>query len=407
MPLQLPQRNALDNKVAAKQVVVDSVIQRVVAQGGDLVHNLRPHHLREMLATLHSEGGCALAVSRERQLGIALRNASFCSFLLVNGLSPDMYPKLVNLMDLHFPGQFGELNHSHHFVCKFRKALCNRVRQKQVDALHGLIPALRVPSDQVRCFDSVTPLSGDTVLVVLKIITATNGEILPLLVGLPFLTTDVAHVQPPQSQWLGEEQAQVSQKADSPKAMLGYHKPEKIADHLLHIDRSFQITTAEAQYLKSHDVADGALIGPDSCGVDDALNHKEGIRALARPAESCEWHAAVNVAKHTDRLEESLDGERSGLLTRYYWLARRLRQMLAYGQGQKVCRAVAAHCQTKWKRPVAVQKDGTRTPLYESLRVPTNLLGNLNVSVLSLLVLQKNNERAKDSKSLSKVRRAG
>ena len=53
------------------------------------------------------------------------------------------------------------------------------------------------------------------------------------------------------------------------------------------------------------------------------------------------------------------------------------------------------------------QVGGTRTPLYELLRCPPNILKNFNVDVLGYLGLMEAHEQTNDYDSLKKVRHAG
>ena len=70
-------------------------------------------------------------------------------------------------------------------------------------------------------------------------------------------------------------------------------------------------------------------------------------------------------------------------------------------------KSIATHSGKRWVRPKAPQRNGTRTPLYETERVPPNLLGNLHVAVLGLVGLGLAAAQEKDAKKRSKVRHAG
>jgi hypothetical protein len=80
----------------------------------------------------------------------------------------------------------------------------------------------------------------------------------------------------------------------------------------------------------------------------------------------------VKVLEHSDRLEEDAN---HGLVARYYHTARALRRHGAFGEGQKTMRAVAKHRNESWARPVGIQVQGTRTPLFEVYqRTPTMIV---------------------------------
>ena len=63
--------------------------------------------IRDKLAItqLNRQPGCTL--NEESKLAIAVRNASLCSLLVVNCFSPEIYPKLIHIMDAHFSGALG------------------------------------------------------------------------------------------------------------------------------------------------------------------------------------------------------------------------------------------------------------------------------------------------------------
>ena len=103
----------------------------------------------------------------------------------------------------------------------------------------------------------------------------------------------------------------------------------------------------ESRCTKSHDVADGALIGPGSSNIASVLNIKEEMRDSNHEGELCQWHALVKVAEHSDKLEE---GQPNGLMVQYYAAARRLRKLAAFCGGQKMCRAIAKHSNQQWAR---------------------------------------------------------
>ena len=150
--------------------------------------------------------------------------------------------------------------------------------------------------------------------------------------------------------------------------ILRYHTPQKMSDAIIAIERLYNIGDVDAQRRNAQDCADGALIGLLTRDmVVKVLNAKQGLSDDIVHGRLDAWHAIVKVLEHSDRLEEDPS---SGLVTRYYKLTRQLRRVSAYGQGQKTFKAVASEHKEKWKRPVAPQVDGTRTKLYETVRVP-------------------------------------
>ncbi len=343
--------------------------------------------------------------------GIAMRVASLCTMVVAGGFPHDLFPKLINLLDSHFPGAFGQVNHSVDFVQRFRKSLLRTIHHQQTLSLHGIIPALNLASDFARSWDSVTPLSGEPLLICVVLITDSVGGLQPLCLDMCPMTRDVEPVQrvaPPVSD--DACLAELATLADrtgtaASKFALGYHRPEKVGDKLLQVERAYQLDSEEARARKAQDVADGAFIGP---GTNDNivryLNNAQGLVPELNPGQMCVWHGVVNALKHSDRLEEHPE---SGMVVLYYRLARKFRQVAAYGEGQKVMRAVAKHLGKDWVRPVAPQEGGTRTVLYESSRVPPCILRDFQVAVIGFLALEQAHHEAHLYAKAKKMREIG
>ena len=171
------------------------------------------------------------------------------------------------------------------------------------------------------------------------------------------------------------------------------------------MEGEFLMDDAAAQCRKAQDCADGALIGPGTGNkVVCELNRKQGLECDPGQGKLDTWHGVVKAVEHSDRLEEDPS---SGLVARYYRSARALRRLGAYGEGQKTMRAVARRLGETWARPVPIQKDGTRTPIFEIDRVPPVFLGNFRVAVLGYLALLEARSRAKDYGSVKKYRAVG
>jgi hypothetical protein len=119
---------------------------------------------------------------------VALRAACLCSKVIACGWAQEAYPQLIALLDFWFPGQFGQLNHSVKFLRGFKTSLLETGLREQRAAVHSVLPALRIYSDFVRTFDSVTPKTGDTLLEEVLYTTDVDGRIAWHLL-------DMVHVQ--------------------------------------------------------------------------------------------------------------------------------------------------------------------------------------------------------------------
>ena len=310
---------------------------------------LAPNALRDALMRQTRAGVDHDQLKMEDRLAMGIRIASVCTFLIVNGLSPDLYPKIINMLDPHFPSTFGELNHSVWFANTFRKAALRSLVAEEQQLLCSVLPALRIPSDFARVFDTMTTENGDTLLIHMRIVTTASGRLHAVL-GLPLLANEVLPVCS-RARLVDDDEpvrnatvlASARQGSEYGKLLMGHHRPDKLADKLLRGEESFGFNILDSRYSKANDIGDGALVGLDSCGVTAELNRREGVRAELHAGETCVWHAAVKVAEHTDNLEAQWP---DGLVCKYYHLARQIRKLGAFDASQK---DVQINCNTLWQ----------------------------------------------------------
>ena len=83
----------------------------------------------------------------------------------------------MNVLDSHFPGSFGELNHSKRFANGFGDSLLAVVKAHQIWDLHTEVRALQIPSDFVRVIDGITPCLGESFLIHVLITVGRDGAI--------------------------------------------------------------------------------------------------------------------------------------------------------------------------------------------------------------------------------------
>ena len=114
-------------------------------------------------------GGTRQCISDD--LGIAMRVSSFATMILSSGLPKETFPFIMDSIDANFPGSVGDINLSTNFLDGFRRSLLQTIDSLQTSAFHARLPALRIPSDFYRAFDTVTPKSGEPLLVAVDVIT--------------------------------------------------------------------------------------------------------------------------------------------------------------------------------------------------------------------------------------------
>jgi hypothetical protein len=270
-----------------------------------------------------------------------MRVASLCVFVTTHGLPDEMFTELLDFWDAHFPGAFGDLNHSTSFVTRFRTSLLETQVRMHRRLLHARLPALRVPSHFFRALDGVTPKCGDPLLPLVHVITnAMTGLLHPLLLDMPRMSQDVpakavVPVRLDDEDCVGEILGgEMVELADMSDFLLSYHKPEKVADLVIHTEAAYGVIDQHVQLCKAMDCTDGAYIGPGTGNkIVKLLNAKQGVYQKAAPGKLDSWHGLVKALEHSDRLEQQ---QGHGLVTRYYAASRAVRKYGAFGEGQKV-----------------------------------------------------------------------
>ena len=101
---------------------------------------------------------------------VALRVASLAAKLCVDGLPSSDLTNWLNMLDRHFPGSFGQINHSERFARTFTSALSVAATRSMAEQIHQPLRALRLPSDYVRIIDGITPLIGESLLIHIVVI---------------------------------------------------------------------------------------------------------------------------------------------------------------------------------------------------------------------------------------------
>ena len=149
-----------DPSLAAPPPEAVASIPTEVAPSAGASQRIKPSSVANALAAKLPAYGGGRQDLRD-SLSIAMRAGSLCTMAITHGLPPATYTTLLGFVDSHFPGAVGDLNHSHHFVAKFTQSLLQALGDMHRQALSTDMPALRIPSDFFRAFDTLTPLNGE------------------------------------------------------------------------------------------------------------------------------------------------------------------------------------------------------------------------------------------------------
>jgi hypothetical protein len=112
-----------------------------------------------------------------KNLVAGLRVGSLATKLIVDGASLDSFEGWLHMLDSHFPGEFGQVNHSKRFAAKFSESLLGVVEHCHMSDLQSSLKALRVPSDYARVIDGLTTSGGETLLIHVVLAASRDGVV--------------------------------------------------------------------------------------------------------------------------------------------------------------------------------------------------------------------------------------
>ena len=246
-----PELRTVDGKAAlVPKALRPSLAGPALDPSAAAAQRVMPSSMANQLAGKRPAYGNAAADLRD-PLGVALRAGSLCTMVITHALPRDTYSNLLGFIDAHFPGAVGELNHTHHFVTSFTQSLLRGLDNMQCQALSAVLPALRVPSDFFRTWDSLTPLCGEPLLMhMLGIVDTNTGFMQPLLLDMLPMTMDC----PAKKAYGMDEECSLAQLGRSSEARtkrtafwLSYHTPGKVADKIIHIERQYGLEDKDAR----------------------------------------------------------------------------------------------------------------------------------------------------------------
>ena len=303
--------------------------------------------------------------------------------LVVQGHGLEDYPSWLHMLDAHFPGEFGQLQHSTNFASNFATSLMVAATRCQMEHMHQCLRALKIPSDYMRIVDGITPTNGESLLIHV-FVSISRDEKHPLKWCLLDMT--------PQGRTYDEGAALADPLRKSPKDLLGFHGLACSVDKAHATESSYGIRLQDRRLRFAVNIADGAIEGPGSLGMGAASAERSNLPKDLGWGALDGFHALDKAGENADAVECRPGG-----------------LVCQFGNGKVVARAIATKYKFSWRRPMAPHSQGTRTVVYESRRCPPNLFANLRCIVYSLRFLEKEavtNVRRKSERE-GKVPRSG
>ena len=360
----------------------------------------------------------------------ALRVGTLVAKILAAGATLKDFEGWMHTLDALFPGEFGQINHSRHFANSFADSLLQTVEGCHMWELQRNLRALRMPSDFARTIDGITVSIGESLLIHVVIAMGRDGvvrwhllDLTPQGVMAPSTArsehddarddiTDDATLD--QLHRAGDGDAW-RQNQDTNTAWTGFQSAGPTVDKCHQVEGRYSIFDLDRVHRFAVNVADGAVEGPHGKHIGFLSAQRSGIAVsmassvsssgsavpaaslassaatvgAARAGLEFPWgstdqaHSIDNAGARADQVEK----RPGGYVAAYMQGAQQVRHLFGMGKCRVIIRAVAKKYGLSWRRPLAPHSAQTRTMLYESKRVPPNLLRNVAAIVYALRFL--------------------
>ena len=307
---------------------------------------------------------------RDQTIGIRL--GSLVASLIVQGSGTYAFPKWLHMLDSHFPGEWGQINHSRHFAENFADGLMRACARNVMEHAQQRVRALNVPSDYVRILDGITPQMGESLLIhVIISVSREDGHTFKW--GLLDLT--------PQGRTSPSVGVERELGRDAPKGLLSFHGLTRTLDKAHAAEAAYGIGLQDRRLRFAVHVGDGALEGPFGLKLGD-----ESARRSKLPPNKG-W-GALDGLHALDKAGAAADASEP-LVQQFHASLASVRSSFGFGNGKVVVRSIAKKFHLPWRRPIAPHTQSTRMIVYESYRCPVNLFRNLRCIVLALRFTEK------------------
>ena len=298
---------------------------------------------------------------------VGLRLGGLALWLTTAGLPSHYLPDLISVLDSWFPGEFGELNHSKHFVTTFKASCVRAMRKFKYWDLHARMPALQIPSDVAIVSDGISAQDGTPLHATLIVQEGRSNRLQVHLLGLH----PVAGIAKDAS-------------AKGVSSGLRFSSAAGLVHHTAKVLREFGMSDDIAAARFATRVGDGLEEGPASLQVGRAQAQALGLQASNTFGSLDAWHSAETAGSHADESVSS-----NGLLQLYLDSARAMRNRFGFGAASAIPGAVGRRYGIPSFSRLAPVGESTRTLRAESVVRARNHLRNVRSNVYSLMVALK------------------
>ncbi len=250
---------------------------------------------------------------RHPNFKIGLRMAELATFWTTSNLPVSKFVSFLTWASCHFPGAFGAVNHSKHFVDDFSGSLLRVTCSLLAGSLHTLVPATGMPSNLTRVVDVIT-INGVSFLPTLHIYTNHCGVLAHALLGCPALGSS-------------------GSPAPAGGETFHLHGGAKLVALVHELESKFRIARGDRCLRLALNVADNAIEGPGSVSFSEHEARADQTQHAEWKAAACEFHSIDRGGASVDRCFQETDAADE--------LWRLVREKFAWGTGRLILKAVA------------------------------------------------------------------
>ena len=257
---------------------------------------------------------------------MGMRMAELATMWYVNGWAQSHWPEFMAWGRRRLPDNcLGNLNHSGRFVKEFLPSLVGATHTCLSSSLHGLIPALGVPSLVSRVIDVVS-INGQSLLPTIYIYTNDCGEISWALLGCPCLEAP--------TKTKAADGAIQGRASGTAEPFFGFHKSPQMVKTVHDVEARYGFLRDDRALRVVATIADQAIQGPGSIRFSEQERLVDNLQSDPLSEGICRFHISDGVGGAVDRAFcETIMYDR---------LLRLVRRHFAWGTGKLMFRAIAA-----------------------------------------------------------------
>jgi hypothetical protein len=225
----------------------------------------------------------------------------------------------------------------------------------------------------VRVMDGITPQIGESMNIQVVFTMGAHGQFTWHLLDLAPLTA----------------KQKTHGRTGSPKVtdrtdLFALHNATNLVEGFHRTEKMYGLTAQDMHMRFAVHAGDGLLEGPFSWQIGRTFAEAGSLPTDFPWGALDDFHAVEKAGGHADFCERGLRGE-NGLIHKFHKVTRRIRELLNFGVGKVISRAIASKYGVPWRSPAAGRSNSTRTVMYENTHVSTAFIANVPVAAASMV----------------------